>query len=76
MTVLAQCQGLFQCALEEKKNNNYAVTGVLSFRGQRNLKPHPGLSPFGVSFTFSDKHPHPFHIGPPTRQKCQKDCVW
>ena len=36
-------------------------------RGQFKLEPHPHWSPLGVSFEFSDEHPHHFYVGvPPT----------
>ena len=31
--------------------------------GEIKLKPHPGWSPLGVLFKFSDDHPWLFHIG-------------
>ena len=33
------------------------------FRGQFKLEPHPHWSPLGVSFEFSDEHPHHFSVG-------------
>ena len=37
----------------------------ISFRGQFKLEPHPHWSPLGVSFEFSDEHPHHFYVGVP-----------
>ena len=49
---------------------------MVFLRGQKMLGPRPDRSPLGVSFKFSNEHPHPFHMrGPPGVQSHLALCI-
>ena len=39
---------------------------MVSFRGQKKLRPRPSRSPLGIYFKISDEHPQPFHMRSPS----------